>query len=686
MKTFFDPRGIAVFGVSPSPSNLAQRVVHNLVAWKFAGKIVAVGRAAGEVYGVPILAGAGDAKAFEGCDLAVILTPAAMIPGIVRRCGEVGIARAVIESSGFTELRDERAGLEHELITAAREAGVRFIGPNCVGLIRFDRGVVCDFAQIDPREAVGDAAVISQSGGVGLCQLRALDTQGAPANWMISIGNKLDIDEVALLDHLLCGEPVGRVLCYLESMPRGRAFCDVVRAHDVPVVVHKVNRTAAAVQVARSHTAALANDDAVVDAALEQAGAIRAADTRESALAVAATLLPPVLGNRVVLLSRSGGHAVIATDACVDEGLELPPFAPGLCAELDRLQPESVIQRANPLDLGDVFDFGLQARIAERICREDAFDVLVFVNVNNPTAERDAARRLVTELADISRLTGKPVAIAAVTTDDELRELRQLARWPVFGTPEEAVRAVGLLWRRTAAIKRARGEVASGGGAAAPGLGPALAAAAAGGPRVLSLAESMELLRAAGLPAAPLLRAGDPGVEALGSPLVAKHTAPAREVVHKAAAGLVRAGLRDRAEVDRAVAELERRAAELGLAGGEVVIQPQLVGPELFLGARRDPAFGPVVLFGAGGGQVEALGDVQVWPAPFTAEEIEHRWRLTRIGRVVEGRLGAAEIARWAAGLAHLLELEPRILEIDVNPIILAPSGHAAVDARLVVR
>lgn len=685
MKTFFDPKGIAVFGVSRSPSNLAQRVVHNLVAWKFPGKIVAVGRAAGEVYGVPILAGADDAAAFEGCDLAVILTPAPLIPGIIRRCGEVGIRRVVIESSGFTELRDERAGLEQELVAAAREAGVRFIGPNCVGLIRFDRSVVCDFAQIDPSEVSGDAAVISQSGGVGLCQLRALDAQGAPANWMISIGNKLDIDEVALLEHLLCCEPVGRVLCYLESMPRGRAFCDVVRASDVPVVVHKVNRTAAAVQVARSHTAALANDDAVVDAALEQAGAIRAADTRESALAVAATRLPPVLGNRVALLSRSGGHAVVATDACVDEGLELPPFAPSLCAELDRLQPESVIQRANPLDMGDVFDFGLMARIAERICREDAFDALVFVNVNNPGAERDAARRLVSELADISRRTGKPVAIASVNTEEELRELRQLARWPVFGTPEEAVRAVGLLWRRTAARRRARGEAASASLAAA-GLGPALAASTAGGPRVLSMAESLALLRAAGLPVAPLLCAGDFEAGAPGERFVAKHTAPAREVVHKVAAGLVRTGLRDHAEVARAVEELERRAAELGLAGGEVVIQPQLSGPELFLGARRDPSFGPVVLFGAGGGLVELLGDVQVWPAPFTTEEIEHRWRLTRIARVVEGRVGAADVARWAAGLARILELAPRISEIDVNPIIIAASGPAAVDARLVVR
>jgi acetyltransferase len=205
---------------------------------------------------------------------------------------------------------------------------------------------------------------------------------------------------------------------------------------------------------------------------------------------------------------------------------------------------------------------------------------------------------------------------------------------------------------------------------------------------VLSLAESLALLRAAGLPAAPTAPLGETavaGLVALGTPLVAKHTAPSREVVHKAAAGLVRTGLRDASELARAVAEIERRAAELGLAGGEVVVQPQLSGPEIFIGARRDPSFGPVVLFGAGGGLVELLDDVQVWPAPFTVAEIEHRWLRTRIGRVVGDRLDPAEVARWLAGLAALLERAPAILEIDVNPIVVDSSGPAAVDARVVL-
>ena len=675
MRTFFDPQGIVVIGVSPSAANLAQRVLHNLKSWSFPGKLVAVGRRAGDVCGVPIVTDMGDASAFEGCDLAVILTPAPTVPDMIRRCGALGITRAIIETSGFTELGDERADLEQDLATAAREAGVRFIGPNCVGVLQLDRGNVNAFAIVEPREVRSDAAVVSQSGGVGLCVMRALAAQGVVTNWMASIGNKLDVDEVEIVTYLLDHEPVRRMLCYLESMPRGRDLCDALRGRDVPVVVHKVNRTEQSSRVAQSHTAALSNDDAVVSASLEQAGVIRAADTREAALAMAATRLPPVNGDRVALLSRSGGHAVIATDACAAEGLTLPPFSRALREDLERLQPSSVIERDNPLDFGDVFDFALMGRILERVCREDGFDAVVFVLVFNPAAEIEPAKELIAEVGRIARRSEKPVSIAAVVEEEQMRPLRALADWPIAATPEEAVHSIGLLWRREQARRRAQGPAV-----APPTTTPRPLGERA---RVLSLSASFALLEDAGVPVAPLRRLGDPFEP--GRSFVAKLSASSDEVVHKAAAGLVVVGLDDETAVSRAASALERRAAELSLDGAEVVLQPRLSGVELFLGARRDPSFGPVVLFGAGGSLVELVDDVVVWPYPFTVEEIANLWGQVRASRLVGDRLDPLTLARWLAGLGALLEHHRDIESVDVNPVIVGEAGASAVDARVVI-
>ena len=711
MRAFFHPRGVVVIGVSPSPANLARRVVLNLVSWKFPGRVVAVGRQAGEVHGVPILDSLDRPDAFEGCDLAVILTPAPAIPALVRRCGELGIRHAIIESSGFSELHHDGSPLEDELVRAARDAGVRFIGPNCVGLMNFDSGSVAAFAQIDPfplappRGGKGaDAAILSQSGGVGLCVLRSLAAQGVMSSWVVSMGNKLDVDEVELAEHLLRHEPVGRVLCYLESMSRGRAFVDAVRASDVPVVVHKVNRTATAKRVAQSHTAALANDDAVVSAVLEQAGVIRVRDTREAALAMAATRLPPMRGDRVALVSRSGGHAVIAADACADEGLRLPAFSASLLDDLEALKPASVILRSNPLDFGDIFDFGLMARILERVSHEADLDAVVFVAVYNPIMEQDQGRRLVMESAEISRRAGKPVALAVVTDEAELEEMRAEADFPLFGTSEEAVHALGLLWKREQALRRSRGEPVWGTGV--NGGNTFLEKGFSPGPpspktvrkflgdetsgvvwldrraRVLSVIDSLALVRAAGIPVVEACSAQETGH--LSFPVVAKHGAAADQVVHKDSSGMVKCGLRDRASLVAAIAEIERRARDLGLEP-EVVVQPQLEGRELFLGARRDPSFGPVVLFGAGGGLVEVAGGVEIMLAPFTLDEVEHRWSRSPACLRVGDRVDVRQVASWLAGLARLLEVAEEIEEIDVNPLLVSPSGPFAVDARVVL-
>ena len=674
MEKFFDPAGIVVVGVSSAPDNFGRIIVGNLVRWGFSGKIVAVGRQEDEVEGIPVLANMDDAGKLEGCELAVILTPAPTVPGIIRRCGELGIRHAVVETAGFSEFGENGDDLEDELLAASRESGVRFIGPNCVGLLQLGSGMVVPFAYIPEDIPSGDTAIIAQSGGVGLAFMRELIMQSQGVGWVVSIGNELDVEGVEIADYFLKEKPIGRLLCYLESLQRGSVLCDAAKQSDIPIVVLKSNRTEAAAGVAQSHTAALANDDKVVSASLEKAGIIRAADSREALLAVHATRLPRPAGRRVGLLSRSGGHAVLAADACSLEGLDLPPFSDGLVEKINAIHPVKVIRRGNPLDTGDLFDFSKTARIVESVCSEDGYDGVICVHVYNLMREKEQGRRFVADVADISRRLNKPVALSVVVEQEELAELRKLVDWPLFESPEDAVRAFSLLVRRHEAIERGRGDTVK------AGISAALPDARTG---VWSLRRSLALLEVAGIPVVRTVGHDASGLPPF--PVVAKHSADSDGVIHKASMGLVAKGIGDDRALEKAAAEILGSVKRRGLPPGEVLVQPMLQGIEVFLGARRDPSFGPVVLFGSGGSEVEEIDDVVCWPYPFTMAEIERLWRKTRLPAAVGGRLGPKEAAPWLAALGELLVRLPGIAEIDVNPIIVNDDGARAVDARVVM-
>lgn len=676
MRQFFDPTGIVVFGVSDARVNLGKNIVDNLVRWKFAGKIVAVGREPGEVCGVPILDSMEDAASFAGCELAVIITPAKLVPRYLRRCGELGIKHAVVETAGYSELDGEGDDgvLQRELMEAAREHGVRFIGPNCVGLMQLDNGNVLPFAYVPRDLEHGDTAIIAQSGGVGLALMRGLAHQRVGSNWMVSVGNKRDVDEVDLAAHLVAHKDVGRVVMYLESMTRGRALCDLARSTDVPFIVHKANRSAVVARVAQSHTAALANDDRVVTAALEQAGVLRANDTRETLAAAHASRLPPLRGRRIALLSRSGGHAVIAADCCAQLGLELPPFSDELLAHVQALQPQSVIRRRNPMDLGDIFDFGVAERLLARVLQDDGFDGVVYVQVHNRVKEVEQGEQFLKAAAALGRKSHKPLALAVVSDEAQVARFRDLTEWPVFDTPEDAVTVMTLLARQHEARTRAKEPRLT---VQLSDVGPAAPTHGA----VWSLERSLSLVSRAGIPIAQTVPHDAPSLPPF--PVVAKHSADTKEVVHKAALGLVRTGLAGPTQLAEAARDIESAAQRLELLTGNIVVQPHVSGPELFLGARRDPSFGPVVLFGCGGSLVELLDDVVCCPYPFAQSEITHLLGRTKLPTLTGDRLDTTQLARWLAGLGALLEAYPSITEIDVNPVVLTADGPRAIDARV---
>ena len=293
MKRIFSPDSIVVIGVSERPDNLARNIIANLRTFRYQGDLYAVGLRKGEVFGIPIVDSLDMVP--DNLDLAVILTPADTVPDLMDTCGRKGIQRLVIESAGFSEFSDEGRRLEERLLEIAHKWNIRFVGPNCISVINLETGVCLPFGLISPEIVRrGPVSIIAQSGGVSLTYLGLLSKTGVGVNKVVSIGNKTDLNETDYLEYLLDDEETEIVSLYLESISDGRRLMDLARSSSKPVIIHKANRGKASQGVAFSHTAALADDDRIVDAAFKQTGILRAGGFQDMAAIAQGLSLPPV--------------------------------------------------------------------------------------------------------------------------------------------------------------------------------------------------------------------------------------------------------------------------------------------------------------------------------------------------------------------------------------------------------
>ncbi|MEJ2657428.1 MAG: CoA-binding protein [Desulfobacterales bacterium] len=308
MKNIFYPESIVVVGVSEAFDNLGQNILLNLVNFGYTGKIYAVGPKGGQVMGYKIYTSVLDVP--ETADLAVILTPARFIPEIITQCGIKGIKLAVIESAGFRELGENGKNIEKDLLTAAKRFGMRFVGPNCIGLINTQNSLYVPFIALPSEFKKGHVSVMSQSGGIGLSVAERLQQPGLGLAKFVSMGNKLNLDETELLAYLIKDSNTDIIYCYLEDFKRGRNFVDLAFQTDKPVVLHKSNTNPLTRIIAKSHSAAIAGDDDIVDAACAYAGIVRVRSTQDAILAIKGLSIPFLQGKNLAILSRSGGHAV----------------------------------------------------------------------------------------------------------------------------------------------------------------------------------------------------------------------------------------------------------------------------------------------------------------------------------------------------------------------------------------
>ena len=688
MRGFFYPESVAVIGVSPRFDNLGRAITTNLISHHFQGRISLIGPRGGYVYGHRVLP---SLEEVDGpLDLAVILTPAATVPEMLEACGRRGIRRVVIETGGFGEYDDSRKELEAELTAIARRHEMRFIGPNGIGVMNKEVGLVVPFPKVSTNLKEGEVSIISQSGGVGLTYVNALNSERIGINKFVSVGNKLNVDENDLLEFMI-QDPGTKVIClYLESVTDGRRLMDLARSTDKPILIHKSNTSPQSARIAASHTAALSADETIVDAAFKQAGIIRVKETRNMINYLKILTKPRLKGKRIAIVSRSGGHAVIAADACAANGLDLPPFPREFLDEFEKHFRGGVIKIQNPIDLGDLFDFSVYTTIAEAILSREEIDGMIFAH-GYRGAETPQSREFVQTVADMVSRFGKPLALVLFVEENESAYVKTTYDFPVFSSPEEAADCL-----RVSALVHANSLQPRPQERPQSGLDLELVEKAIQD-NPPGLSQALELARAAGIPMAEhCLATGWPEVRAaaeeLGFPLALKTAHP--DISHKSDAGGVILNITDEAELEAGV---ERMVRDLGRRGYSdpwpMVVQRMAgAGREVIIGGRQDPTFGPVVLFGVGGIMVEILGDVALRVAPIDHKEALSMMDQLKTSAILDGVRGEAAtdkeaLAEAVVRVAQLLVAFPAIREIDLNPVMAYGKGRGllAVDARVVL-
>lgn len=668
----FTPRRIALVGASDRDGSVGALLWRNLAS--FPGEVVPVSASATTVGGIAAVT---SLREIDGpVDLAVIVVPAAAVPGVLDDAGATGVPAAVVISGGFAETGPDGARLQRELMAAARRGGVRVVGPNCFGVQNCDLPLNASIAVGTPPGG-GGISLVTQSGAYGM----AMHTLGVDEQLrfakVFAAGNKADLTDADLVRHL-GADPATQTLCLLlESLPDGRAFTDQARliTPHTPVLVAKSGRSAAGARAAWSHTASLAGSERVWRGALAQAGVILARSGLEMMDAARAlTGQAPPAGPRVGIVTNSGGTGVELADLLADEDLTVPELSAPLRARLRALLPPHAAT-GNPVDMTPVWPRfpELYPALVDLLARCGEVDAVVAVLLQRSADEPVA--RAVADAVLALRADGMRVPVyvcwAAGRAARPGADLLNRAGVPCFEWPQRTARAVGLAARYGALDVHPQ-----------PDLTP-LALDLPDGP--LDPAHAARVLADAGIATVPGQVCADPEqavavAQALGYPVVAKIVHP--DVVHKSDTGGVRLNLRDATAVRTAATDL------LGRPGARVLVQRHSEGVEVVIGGLRDPQFGPVVLVGLGGVLVEVLDDTGVALAPLHRADAHRLLTGLRGHALLTGHRGRPPVdldalAAAVCAVGDLLAGAPAIAELDLNPVLATPTGCVALDWRI---
>lgn len=690
LKPLLEPRGVAVVGASETPGKYGYILLKTLIDEGYAGATFGVNPRGGALAGRPFLKTLAEADA--PIDVALVVRPAQECLAAVTEIAAQRIPFAIVYAAGFAEHGEDGLRLQREMVAAAARGGTRLVGPN--GMNIFSGPARLNLSAIVPFP-LGGLGFLSASGNLGYALAQEAATRGHVGfSRFISVGNQADLALDEYLDVLRVDPDTRVVLVYAEGFVRGRAraFLDVLArtAAVKPVLVLRGGRTAAGQGTARSHTGALAGESAVAREALLQAGAVLI-DRADEALAIAQAFLESPLprGARVALVGEGGGHATLLSDAASEAGLTVPALPPALVESVRPHLPAFAAIVNNPVEMGGISEYDLRVyeKVLDPVLDWDGCDLAVLFG---GYALYDEA--LAAFLERKRAATGKPVLLHDLYAD-EARPAFALLRargLPLYASADVAARAAAALARGARARERARASLAPESAVAfalPEELHVVLVAARQRAARALTEDEAARLLAHAGVAVLPseLVSDADAAVaaaERLGFPAVLKAHAP--DLVHKSDAGGVHLDLRSAADVRAAFAKLRAIAPEAR------VTPFRRGGVEVLLGARRDPQFGPILLFGAGGVLAEVVADSALRTVPCSEAECGAMIASTRIARLLDRPRGGAPVPRAPVvaalrALARLVASVPEIEDIEINPLSCSSDGAVALDARVLL-
>jgi acyl-CoA synthetase (NDP forming) len=663
----FRPGRIAVIGASANPEKMGFQIFRNILDAGFPGEVVPVNPKGEVILGLPSVRSASEIP--EGTDLAVVIIPAKLVPATMLQLGDRKVRSAIVITGGFAESGEEGAALQQELVRNASRCGIRVIGPNCQGVNYPYHGVCASWPLITRR---GEIAIVSQSGTVGAALIDWASEDRIGFSAFVSMGNRSDVDEADLIAYFADDPNVKVVALYIEGVKDAEKFLSAVRKCRKPIVIFKAGRTEQGRKAAESHTRSLAGKDEIYDAVFRQFGVHRASTLEELYdFSKALAYLPPPAGPKTLIVTSSGGSAIIATDVAEEEGFRVSSLPPELATRLREILPAHCIV-GNPLDLTGDTDAERYRKVLA--AAEGHYDVVMTIFGDPIPGASEVIRRGKCDL--VSYLGGADV-------EREERGKMHEKKIAVFPTPERAVKALSCYARFDRITF--------------PTERTAVAVSAEKPPeslRTMTPAESMAFLTGNGFPVTPARPAGSEqeavaAARDIGFPVAVKMNSP--DVTHKTDVGGVVLDVHDEEGVRKAYRLIAEAAGGIGARDGGVLVAAMAApGQEVIIGVTKDLQFGHAVMFGLGGIMVEVMKDVSFRIVPLSGKDAVEMISEIRGARALEGVRGrkpadVAAVRDLLVRVSDLVARHPGIAEMDLNPVIVHEKGLVVADARVVL-
>ena len=703
LKSFLEPRAIAVIGASRKKGTIGNQLFHNILHQELNGIVYPVNPNAEMVASVKTYPSVLDIPG--KVDLAVVIVPAESVLQVVEECGQKGVPSVVVISAGFRESGAEGGARQEKLLEVVRRYGMRLLGPNCMGIINTAPQVNMNatFSSVFPP--AGNIAFSSQSGAFGLVILEYAQSLNMGLSTFVSVGNNADVSSTDLLEYWQEDPATDIILLYLESFGKPRKFARIARSitPTKPIVVVKSGRTPAGSRAAASHTGALATAEVASEALFEQVGVIRV-DTLEELFDIANLLShqPIPSGKRVAILTNAGGPGIMTADACVARGLEFPVLSEGTVSALKGFMPQQA-SLANPIDMTAGATAEMYRRGLELLAQDERVDIVIVIFIPPMLTESGEVAGAVREVAPQFRQRGKTLVASFMASRGGRLGLGsgEGGDVPCYVFPESAAAALGRAYEYSEWLKRPKGVIPEPEGIDKERAGEIISSAMernTARPLWLDAASAASLLGAYGIHTVTSKSAGTAGeaaraAEEIGFPVALK--LDAASIVHKTEVGGVVLDLRSPKEVERAFARIRERLERKGLIEemlGVTVQQMIPGGVEVIVGVTQDPSFGPLIMLGMGGIYTELFKDVTFRIHPLTDVDAREMVRSVKAYQLLAGWRGAkpsdvGSLEELLLRISAMVEDMPQIVELDLNPVKVLErgKGYVVVDVRVLL-